>query len=348
MASSSSRTRLARTSSDSRTAWTAWWTARSARLPIQSSRSFSSLMSFSKWRSINSFPSASACSKKPREIPRFARNDGAIRKSPKASGDVSLRARIAGRGEELRRRATFDQLSVEQEGGEITDARGLLHVVRDDDDSVVLLQFDHQLFDLGRRNGVQRGSRLIHEQDLGLDGQGARDAETLLFPAGEHHGTFLKAILDDIPKRGVPQGLFHALDKDGVVLHEAVDAHAEGDVVKDGLGKRIGLLKDHANAATKANDVGLGMVNVVAIEEDLALDAKARDGIIHAVEGAKQGGLSATGRADDGGDQVFAERHGDLIHGEPLAVINVQAVHRHLGVRRSGSRDIYYGKRLAV
>jgi len=76
---------------------------------------------------------------------------------------------------------------------------------------------------------------------------------------------FLKAILDDIPKRGVPERLFHALDKDGVVLDEAVDAHAEGDVVKDGLGKRIGLLKDHANAAAQADDVGLGMVNVFAI-----------------------------------------------------------------------------------
>src|SRR6266850_3531627 len=338
MPSSSSRTRLARTSSDSRTAWTAWWTARSARLPIQSSRSFSSLMSFSKWRSINSFPSASACSKKPREIPRFARNDGAIRKSPKASGDVSLRARIAGRGEELRRRATFDQLSVEQEGGEITDARGLLHVVRDDDDSVVLLQFDHQLFDLGRRNGVQRGSRLIHEKNLGLDSESARDAKTLLFTAGEHHGAFLEAILDDIPKRGVPERLLHALDKDGVVLHEAVDAHAEGDVVKDGLGKRIGLLKDHANAAAQADDVGLGMVNIAAIEKNFAIHAKAGDGIVHAVEGAKQRGLSAPGGADDGGNQFFAERHGDLIHGEPFPVIGVQAVHGHLCVRRSESR----------
>ena len=136
----------------------------------------------------------------------------------------------------------------------------------------------------------------------------------------------------------MPERLLHALDKDGVVLDEAVDAHAEGYVVKDGLGKRIGLLKDHANAAAQADDVRLGMVNVVAIEEDFALDAKARNGIVHAVEGAKQRGLSAPGRADDGGNQFFAEWHGDLIHGEPFPVIGVQAVQRHLCVRRSESR----------
>ena len=38
------------------TAWTDWWTARSAKLPIQSKRSFNSLMSLSKWRSIAYFP----------------------------------------------------------------------------------------------------------------------------------------------------------------------------------------------------------------------------------------------------------------------------------------------------
>src|SRR5213594_744053 len=93
-----------------------------------------------------------------KQIPRFARNDKQDKSSSEATGDVSLRARIAGRGEELRRRAAFDQVSVEQEGGEIADARGLLHVVGDDDDGVVLLQFEHQLFDLGGGNGVQRGS----------------------------------------------------------------------------------------------------------------------------------------------------------------------------------------------
>jgi len=105
---------------------------------------------------------------------------------------------------------------------------------------VVLLQFDHQLFDLRRRNGIQRGRGLIHKKDLGLDRKSASDAKTLLFAAGEHHGAFLEAVLDDIPERRVLEGLLDALDKHGVLLDEAVDAHAEGDVVKDGLGKRLG------------------------------------------------------------------------------------------------------------
>src|SRR5206468_11907406 len=63
------------------------------------------------------------------EISRFARNDGALEVSAEAAGDVSLRAGVTRRGEELRRGAELDELTSEQEGGEVADARGLLHVV---------------------------------------------------------------------------------------------------------------------------------------------------------------------------------------------------------------------------
>src|SRR5574341_1074248 len=98
----------------SSTDFTERFTARSARLPIHSRRSFNSSISCTKWRSM--FLLA------------------------EASSDVGLRARVRGSGEKLRCGIELHQRAIEQERGEVADARGLLHVVRDDDDRVILLQ----------------------------------------------------------------------------------------------------------------------------------------------------------------------------------------------------------------
>src|SRR5208337_3324913 len=49
---------------------------------------------------------------------------------------------------------------------------------------VVGLEFADQFLDLGGRNGVERGSRLVEQQDFRLDRHGARDAQPLLLAAG--------------------------------------------------------------------------------------------------------------------------------------------------------------------
>ena len=74
----------------------------------------------------------------------------------------------------------LDQAPKIKEGGVIGAAAGLLHVVRDDDDGVLLLQLPDQLFHFGGGDGIERGAGLIHQDDLGLDREGARNAETLL------------------------------------------------------------------------------------------------------------------------------------------------------------------------
>ena len=42
-----------------------------------------------------------------------------------------------------------------------------------------------QLLDLGRGQGIEGGTGLIHQQDFRLHGQGAGDAEALLLAAGQ-------------------------------------------------------------------------------------------------------------------------------------------------------------------
>src|SRR5713101_6690293 len=202
MASSSRRTRLASCSSDSRTAWTDWWTARSARLPIQSRRSFISFRSFSKWRSMGPFLQCPPRRKR-REISRFARNDGAIQASAEAAGDVGLRARITGRGEELRRRTELDELSGQQERREVADTRGLLHAVGNGHDGAKIFQLHEQLFDFRGADGVERRTGFVEKKHFGLDGQGARDAQALLLAAGKFVGRLVEVVFHFVPERGV-------------------------------------------------------------------------------------------------------------------------------------------------
>src|SRR3954464_14441444 len=66
-------------------------------------------------------------------------------RSAELPGDVLLRALVVGRREDLLRRPVLDQLAVEDEGRGVGDARGLLHVVGDDDDRHAVLELVDEL-----------------------------------------------------------------------------------------------------------------------------------------------------------------------------------------------------------
>ena len=81
--------------------------------------------------------------------------------------------------------AVFDEFALVEEGGEVGGAGGLLHVVGDDGDGVVLFEVGHEVFDGDGGLGVERGAGFVHEEDFGLGGDGAGDAEALLLAARE-------------------------------------------------------------------------------------------------------------------------------------------------------------------
>src|SRR5690606_16843202 len=81
--------------------------------------------------------------------------------SPEAAGDVVLGLLLRGIGEDRLRGAVLDQIAQVHEGGEVGHARGLLHVVGDDDDGVVALELLDQLFDAAGRDGVERRGRFV-------------------------------------------------------------------------------------------------------------------------------------------------------------------------------------------
>src|SRR5216684_1830770 len=208
--------------------------------------------------------------------------------SAEAAGDVGLRARITGRGEKLRRGTELNELTSEQEGGEVADARGLLHVVGNGHKGAEILQLHEQLFDFCGADGIERGAGLVEKQDFGLDGESACDAQALLLAAGKFIGGLVEMVFDFVPEGGVAQALFDGFGDRGF---RAVDAQAISNILENGLGERVGALENHADAAAMGGYVL--PQNVLAIKQNFTFEARAADGFVHAVQGAQQRGFAA-------------------------------------------------------
>ena len=72
----------------------------------------------------------------------------------------------------------LDETSEQEEAGRIGHAGGLLHVVRHDHDGALFLQRDEKVFDLRGGDGVERGTGLVEQQNFGVNGEGARNAQS--------------------------------------------------------------------------------------------------------------------------------------------------------------------------
>ena len=88
---------------------------------------------------------------------------------------------------------------------------------------------------------------------------------------------------------------------------ETMDLRTVGDVFVDRLRERVRLLENHADAGAQFDDVDARVVDITFVEGDLAGDAAAVDGVVHAVECAQERRLATAGRADQRGDGVFTD-----------------------------------------
>ena len=75
---------------------------------------------------------------------------------------------------------------------------GLVHIVRDHDHGAVGASHDLQqlVLQLGTRQGVESAEGLVHEQHLGLHGQGAGNAHALLHAARDFAGALLRRMAE--------------------------------------------------------------------------------------------------------------------------------------------------------
>ncbi len=105
----------------------------------------------------------------------------------------------------------------------------------------------------------------------------------------------LQPILDLVPERGARECPLDALVQ--ALLHPQ-HARPPGDVVVDGLRERIRTLEDHADPPAHLDRIDAVTVYVRAPIEHLPSTLCSGHQIVHAVQAADEGALSATGRTD--------------------------------------------------
>ena len=178
-----------------------------------------------------------------------------------------------------------------------------------------------QLLDLAGGDGVQGGAGLVHEEDLGLHGQGPGDAQPLLLPAGEAEAALVKPVLHLIPEGGRLQTPLHGFVHPRVVDTE--DPESVGHVLVDGLGEGVGLLKDHAHPLPQFRDVHLRIVDVPAVDADGPGEGHVIDEVVQPVETSQEGGLPAARGADERGGLPRRDVQVDVEEGLFLTVLQV-------------------------
>src|SRR6267143_1375460 len=104
---------------------------------------------------------------------------------PKPPCDVAFCQRLSGFLEQVPSPVHLDEMTQVHECGRVGDPRGLLHVVRHDDERIVLPQVKDEVLDLCRRNRVERGAWLVHQKNFGPNRECPRDAEPLLLASGQ-------------------------------------------------------------------------------------------------------------------------------------------------------------------
>src|SRR5437762_780118 len=130
------------------------------------------------------------------------------------------------------RAADLDEFPQVHEGGRLRDPRGLLHVVRHNHQRVVFLQIEDQVLDLRRRDRIEGGARLVHQEHLRPHRERAGDAEPLLLPAGKAGPALIERVLHLVPEGGLLQAL-QDRHVEFLPLPHAVQSQSRCNVVVD-------------------------------------------------------------------------------------------------------------------
>ncbi|CDN42745.1 hypothetical protein BN871_BW_00170 [Paenibacillus sp. P22] len=242
--------------------------------------------------------------------------------------NIVFRPRIRRIGEQLLRLFRFHELSIEEEYRAVGNPGRLMHVVRHHDDRILFLELADELLDLERRDRVQSGRSLVHEQHLRLHGQSARDAQPLLLSAREAQRGLAEQILHFLPQRGAAQAALDDIVQAGFVP-DAMQARTIGDIVEDRLGKRIGLLEHHADTLAEHFHVGVRAVDILSVQLDAAADLNAGHEVVHPVQRAEEGGFAAAGRSDEGRHGFFGNAEIDLLQGVKVSIMQIKTVDLH-------------------
>jgi hypothetical protein len=193
----------------------------------------------------------------------------------------------------------------------------------DDRRAELPLQVADQVEDLGLHGDVERGGRLVGDQQLGVAGQGHRDHGPLPHAAGE----LVRVVVD-------PSGRLRNADpaeqvdrvRPGLLLVDVVvepvgldDLRADPVV---GVHRRQRVLEDHRHLAAPqpAHEVRGGRHEFVTVEPDLAGDA-GPGALVQAHDGQARHALAGAGLADDAQGAAPLEREAQAVDRPHQAVV---------------------------
>jgi len=123
--------------------------------------------------------------------------------------------------------------------------------------------------------------------------------------------------------------VLHLLRKIGLVP-DAVNPGTIGDILKDGFGEGIGLLKYHADTAAKGDHIHVRVVDVSIVEQHLSSCARIRDEVVHPVQAAQERALPTSRWPDKGRCLMFIELQGDILERKKVSVVKIEMVRSYL------------------
>ena len=192
--------------------------------------------------------------------------------------------------------------------------------VQQNGDVVLLVDSDKVLHDLLGGNGVQRGNRLVGQNDLGVLVQSTRQGNALLLAAGQLVAAGIGLVQNTHLVQAFQGAHLLILGEDAKQDPEEVHIRhiSSQDILNGGAaGNQIEALEDHPHLpAVAAQLLALQGADVDAVYRQFSLGD-----IVHPVDTAQNGGLACAGQADDGDKFPLLDLQVDVLQcGETVGI----------------------------
>src|SRR6056297_161662 len=224
----------------------------------------------------------------------------------------TFRVGVERRREDVLDVAELGDFSEVHHGDAVTDVPDDTDIVRDEQIRDILLGLDivEKVEYLGLDAHVERGDRLVTDDELRLDGERVGDGDPLLLAARELVGVLARGVA------GEPDSFEELSDAFVFLLagRDVVALHRSADDPTDGLSRvqrAVGVLEDNLHlAAQTANLSGPELVDRLALEEHLAIGR-----FEQFQHGPRDGGFPAAGLADETHGLAGIDVEADVVDG---------------------------------